>query len=50
TPLSQGIEMMRMCTLGTMNATIFIHLAYFAIFIAGGLFFTTRRLNALFMK
>jgi len=50
TPLSQGIEMMRMCTLGTINATIFIHIAYFLVFIAGGLYFTTRRLNALFMK
>jgi lipooligosaccharide transport system permease protein len=49
-PLTQGIEMMRMCTLGTIDATIFIHIAYFAIFIAGGLYFTTRRLNALFMK
>lgn len=50
TPLSQGIEMMRMCTLGTINSGIFIHVAYFAIFIAGGLYLTTRRLNALFMK
>jgi lipooligosaccharide transport system permease protein len=50
TPLSQGIEMMRMCTLGTINAGIFIHLAYFSVFIAAGLYFTTRRLNALFMK
>jgi lipooligosaccharide transport system permease protein len=50
TPLSQGIEMMRMCTLGTIDSGIFIHVAYFAIFIAGGLYLTTRRLNALFMK
>ena len=50
TPLSQGIEMMRMCTLGTIDAGIFIHLAYFSVFIAAGLYFTTRRLNALFMK
>jgi lipooligosaccharide transport system permease protein len=50
TPLSQGIEMMRMCTLGTINSSIFIHIAYFMVFIAGGLYFTTRRLNALFMK
>ena len=50
TPLSQGIEMMRMCTLGTINSGIFMHVAYFAIFIAGGLYLTTRRLNALFMK
>ena len=50
TPLTQGIDLMRMLTLGTVNASIFIHLAYFALFISGGLFFTTRRLNALFMK
>jgi lipooligosaccharide transport system permease protein len=50
TPLTQGIEMMRMLTLGTVDASIFIHIIYFAIFIAGGLYFTTRRLNALFMK
>lgn len=50
TPLTQGIELMRSLTLGTINATIFVHLIYFSIFIAGGLYFTTRRLNALFMK
>ena len=50
TPLTQGIEMMRMLTLGTVDGSIFIHLAYFSVFIAGGLYFTTRRLNALFMK
>jgi lipooligosaccharide transport system permease protein len=50
TPLTQGIEMMRMCTLGTVNWGILIHVAYFTLFIAGGLFFTTRRFNALFMK
>ena len=50
TPLSQGIELMRMCTFGTVSSGIFVHILYFAIFIAGGLYFTTRRLNALFMK
>jgi lipooligosaccharide transport system permease protein len=50
TPLTQGIEMMRSLTLGTVDGEIFIHLAYFSVFIAGGLYFTTRRLNALFMK
>ena len=50
TPLTQGIELMRSLTLGTVDGKIFIHLAYFSVFIAGGLFFTTRRLNALFMK
>jgi lipooligosaccharide transport system permease protein len=50
TPLTQGIDLMRMLTLGTVNSSIFVHLAYFSVFIAGGLYFTTRRLNALFMK
>lgn len=50
TPLTQGIELMRMCTLGTVDGTIFVHLLYFAGFITLGVFFTTRRLNALFMK
>ena len=50
TPLTQGIELMRMCTLGTISPDIFVHISYFIIFIALGLFFTTKRLNALFMK
>ena len=50
TPLTQGIDLMRSLTLGTVNSSIFIHIAYFALFIAAGLYFTTRRLNALFMK
>ena len=50
TPLTQGIELMRSLTLGTVDGEIFVHLAYFSVFIAGGLYFTTRRLNALFMK
>jgi lipooligosaccharide transport system permease protein len=41
---------MRALTLGTVDASIFIHLIYFAVFVACGLYFTTRRLNALFMK
>jgi len=39
-----------MLTLGTIDSSIIIHIIYFALFIAGGLYFTTRRLNALFMK
>jgi lipooligosaccharide transport system permease protein len=50
TPLTQGIELMRALTLGTVDASIFVHLIYFAVFVACGLYFTTRRLNALFMK
>lgn len=50
TPLTQGIDLMRMLTLGTINGQLFVHIAYFTAFIALGLYFTTRRLNALFMK
>ena len=50
TPLTQGIDLMRMLTLGTVDSSIWVHVLYFTLFIAGGLYFTTRRLNALFMK
>jgi lipooligosaccharide transport system permease protein len=50
TPLTQGIDLMRMLTLGTVYSSIWVHVLYFTVFIAGGLYFTTRRLNALFMK
>lgn len=50
TPLTQGIDLMRMLTLGTVDSSIWVHVFYFSVFITGGLYFTTRRLNALFMK
>ena len=50
TPLTQAIDLMRMLTLGNVTPAIFIHIIYFSLFIAGGTYFTTRRLNALFMK
>jgi lipooligosaccharide transport system permease protein len=50
TPLTQGIELMRALTLGTVNSSIITNLIYFALFVGAGLYFTTRRLNALFMK
>ena len=50
TPLTQGIDLMRSLTLGTVDISMLVHVAYFAVFVAGGLYFTTRRLNALFMK
>jgi lipooligosaccharide transport system permease protein len=49
-PLTQGIDLMRALTLGTVDASMFIHVAYFAVFVSVGLYFSTRRLNALFMK
>lgn len=49
-PLTQGIELMRIFTFGTFSPRIFEHLIYFACFVVIGLIFATRRLNALFMK
>lgn len=49
-PLWHAIELIRGLTLGNLEAGMFGHLLYFLIMIAGGLFFTTRRLNALFMR
>lgn len=49
-PLSQAIELIRGLTLGQINTGLLIHVLYFMVMIACGLFFTTRRLNALFMR
>jgi lipooligosaccharide transport system permease protein len=49
-PLWQAIQLERALTLGTLDAGTALHVLYFAVMIAGGLWFTTRRLNALFLK
>ena len=49
-PLSQAIHLVRGLTLGQINTALLGHAMYFLIMIAIGLFFTTKRLNALFMK
>lgn len=49
-PLSQAIELIRGLTLGQVNIGLLSHVLYFLAMIACGLFFTTRRLNALFMR
>jgi len=49
-PLSQAIHLVRGLTLGQINTALFGHAFYFVIMIIIGLFFTTKRLNALFMK
>ena len=49
-PLWQAIQLERALTLGTLDWGTMGHVAYFAVMIAGGLWFTTRRLNALFLK
>ena len=49
-PLWHGIELIRGLTLGAINMGLLNHVLYFLVMIVGGLFFTTRRLNALFMR
>ena len=49
-PLWHAIEMTRNLTLGIINFSLLGHIAYFLVMIVVGLFFTTKRLNALFMR
>ena len=49
-PLWQGVELVRSLMLGVVSWGLLAHVAYFLVMIAGGLWFTTRRLSALFMR
>lgn len=49
-PLWHAISMERALTLGTIGWELVGHVAYFAVMIVIGLIFTTKRLNALFLK
>ncbi|OIQ75467.1 ABC-2 type transporter [mine drainage metagenome] len=49
-PLWQAISLVRGLTLGAISFGLLSHVLYFLVMIAGGLFFTTRRLDALFMR
>ena len=49
-PLWHAIEMIRNLSLGIINLSLLGHIAYFLVMIVVGLFFTTKRLNALFMR
>ncbi len=49
-PLSQAIQLVRGLTLGAINVGLLSHVLYFLVMIACGLFITTRRLDALFMR
>ena len=49
-PLWHAIEMIRNLTLGIINFSLLGHIAYFLVMIVVGLFITTKRLNALFMR
>jgi lipooligosaccharide transport system permease protein len=50
TPLWQAIAMMRGIAFGVFDAGLLVHVAYFAVLAAGGLAFTARRLDALFLR
>jgi lipooligosaccharide transport system permease protein len=49
-PLWQAIELVRGLTLGILNWQMLGHVLYFVVMIIGGLYFTTRRLTALFLR
>jgi len=48
-PLWHGVELLRGLTTGAITAAMLVHVLYFAIMIAVGLVFTTRRLRSLFL-
>ena len=49
-PLWHGIELVRAFWIGNINFGILIHISYFLVMIAAGLFVTSRRLRALFLR
>lgn len=49
-PLAHAIDLVRGLTLGNISWVLAGHAMYFVVMIVIGLFFTTRRLNALFMR
>jgi lipooligosaccharide transport system permease protein len=49
-PLRQAIELVRDAMTLNISIGMLGHVAYFAVMIVGGLFFTTRRLTALFLR
>jgi lipooligosaccharide transport system permease protein len=49
-PLWHAIQLERALTLGNISPDLLWHVLYFIVMIVGGLYFTTRRLNALFLR
>lgn len=49
-PLWHGIEMVRTFWFGNITADVLVHIAYFVVMIMIGLFVTSRRLRALFLR
>jgi len=48
-PLWHGVELVRGLTTGVLTEAMLVHVAYYLVMIVVGLFFTTRRLRALFL-
>jgi lipooligosaccharide transport system permease protein len=48
--LSHAIDLVRGLTLGNISWALLQHAMYFVVMIIVGLFFTTKRLDALFMR
>ena len=49
-PLWHGIELVRAFWFGEINSGVFVHIFYFVVMIGIGLFVTSRRLRALFLR
>ena len=49
-PLWHGIELVRAFWFGSITSGVLVHIGYFAVMIAAGLFVTSRRLRALFLR
>jgi lipooligosaccharide transport system permease protein len=48
-PLWHGVELVRGLTTGAIGAAMLIHVGYYVVMIVFGMFFTTKRLRALFL-
>jgi len=49
-PLWHGVELMRQLSLGVFTSWAWVHLVYFLVISVAGIFFTTTRLRALFLR
>jgi lipooligosaccharide transport system permease protein len=49
-PLWHGIELVRAFWFGNITSGVLVHIGYFVVMIAAGLFVTSRRLRALFLR
>ena len=48
-PLWHGVELIRMLTTGVITPMIGVHIGYYVVMLAAGVFVTSRRLRALFL-